>query len=78
MMKVKVSMLIGLLVVSSSVYARGGGHSHSSGSSAKSSSVNHSPRYTGGPIVKTGPTKGQVRSRNQDGAWRKKRSDAQQ
>jgi len=31
---------------------------------------------TKGPVVKTGPTAGQVRSRNLDGAWRKKRSDA--
>ena len=29
-----------------------------------------------GPIVKTGPTRGEVRSRNQDGRWREKRSDA--
>lgn len=35
-----------------------------------------SPRETGGPVVKTGPTAGQNRSRNQDGQWRAKRSDA--
>lgn len=35
-----------------------------------------SPKNTGGPIVKTGPTAGQVRSRNKDGRWKKKRSDA--
>ena len=35
-----------------------------------------SPRDTNGPVVKTGPTAGQNRSRNDDGAWRKKRSDA--
>ena len=35
-----------------------------------------SPRDTHGPIVKTGPTAGQVRSKNQDGQWRAKRSDA--
>ena len=35
-----------------------------------------SPRNTNGPVVKTGPTAGQNRSRNDDGAWRKKRSDA--
>jgi hypothetical protein len=29
-----------------------------------------------GPIVRTGPTAGQVRSRNLDGRWRAKRSDA--
>ena len=29
-----------------------------------------------GPIVKIGPTAGQVRSKNQDGQWRAKRSDA--
>lgn len=34
-----------------------------------------SPKDTGGPIVKSGPTAGQTRSRNQDGTWRKKRSD---
>lgn len=33
------------------------------------------PKDNGGPLVKTGPTAGQVRSRNQDGTWRKKRSD---
>ena len=37
---------------------------------------NLSPRDTHGPIVKTGPTSGQNRSRNNDGTWRKKRSDA--
>jgi hypothetical protein len=35
-----------------------------------------SPSETGGPVVKTGPTAGQNRSRNNDGAWRAKRSDA--
>lgn len=35
-----------------------------------------SPRETGGPVVKTGPTAGQNRSRNKNGHWRKKRSDA--
>lgn len=35
-----------------------------------------SPKETKGPIVKTGPTAGQVRSRNADGQWRRKRSDA--
>lgn len=35
-----------------------------------------SPKDTGGPIVKTGPNAGQNRSRNKDGQWRKKRSDA--
>lgn len=38
--------------------------------------TNNSPRNTQGPIVKTGPTAGQNRSRNNDGSWRKKRSDA--
>ena len=37
-----------------------------------------SPRETGGPVVKTGPTAGQNRSRNKNGRWRKKRSDAGQ
>lgn len=36
------------------------------------------PRETNGPVVKTGPTAGQNRSRNQDGTWRQKRSDAGQ
>lgn len=35
-----------------------------------------SPKDTGGPIVKTGPTAGQVRTKNNDGTWREKRSDA--
>ena len=35
-----------------------------------------SPRETGGPVVKTGPTRGENRSRNDSGEWRKKRSDA--
>lgn len=34
------------------------------------------PRDTHGPIVKTGPTSGNNRSRNNDGRWRAKRSDA--
>ena len=34
------------------------------------------PSQTGGPVVKTGPTAGQNRSRNNDGAWRAKRDDA--
>lgn len=34
-----------------------------------------SPRDTNGPVVKTGPTAGENRSRNSDGSWRKKRSD---
>lgn len=38
--------------------------------------TNNSPRNTHGPIVKSGPTAGQNRSRNNDGSWRKKRSDA--
>lgn len=35
-----------------------------------------SPRETGGPMVRTGPTAGQNRSRNKNGEWRRKRSDA--
>lgn len=34
------------------------------------------PKNTGGPIVKTGPTAGNVRSKNKDGRWRAKRSDS--
>ena len=35
-----------------------------------------SPNKTGGPVVKTGPTAGNNRSRNSNGRWREKRSDA--
>ncbi|MDP7149478.1 MAG: hypothetical protein QGI08_03655 [Paracoccaceae bacterium] len=35
-----------------------------------------SPKETKGPIVKTGPTRGKNRSRNDNGRWRAKRSDA--
>lgn len=35
-----------------------------------------SPKDTHGPIVKTGPTAGKNRSRNNNGRWRCKRSDA--
>lgn len=34
------------------------------------------PRETNGPVVRTGPTAGQNRSRNADGRWHAKRSDA--
>jgi hypothetical protein len=34
------------------------------------------PAKTGGPVVKTGPTAGLNRSRNNDGTWRAKRDDA--
>ena len=43
---------------------------------ANSKAKKKPPQETGGPIVDSGPTKGQNRSRNQDGTWRKKRSDA--
>lgn len=36
---------------------------------------NKSPKDTKGPVVKTGPTAGENRSRNKDGRWRAKRSD---
>jgi hypothetical protein len=32
-------------------------------------------KTSNGPKVKTGPTRGQTRSRNNDGQWRRKRSD---
>ena len=35
-----------------------------------------SPRETNGPVVKSGPTAGNNRTRNDDGRWRAKRSDA--
>ena len=35
-----------------------------------------SPKDTKGPVVKTGPTAGQNRTRNDNGECRKKRSDA--
>lgn len=34
------------------------------------------PQQAGGPVVKTGPTAGHIRTRNDDGQWRAKRSDA--
>ena len=37
-----------------------------------------SPKDTKGPVVKTGPTAGKVRSQNKDGRWHAKRSDANQ
>jgi len=43
--------------------------------SSNSESKPSSEKRTG-PIVKTGPTRGQERSRNDDGRWRAKRSDA--
>ncbi len=33
------------------------------------------PRFTGGPVVKSGPTAGKNRSRKKSGEWRAKRSD---
>lgn len=33
------------------------------------------PKDNGGPLVKSGPTTGKVRTRRIDGRWRKKRSD---
>jgi len=38
--------------------------------------MNLNPRKNGGPVVKTGPTAGEVRTRKATGEWRKKRSDA--
>lgn len=38
--------------------------------------MNLNPRKNGGPVVKTGPTAGEVRTRKSSGEWRKKRSDA--
>jgi len=35
-----------------------------------------SPKDTHGPVVSSGPTSGKNRSRNQDGTWRRKRSDS--
>ncbi len=37
--------------------------------------MSKSPKDTKGPVVKTGPTKGQNRSRTKVGTWRAKRSD---
>ena len=45
-------------------------------SSAQSYIRSASPKDTHGPLIKTGPTAGQNRSRNKDGSWRKKRNDA--
>ena len=47
-------------------------------SEALNHATNASPSQTHGPVVKTGPTAGQNRSRTQKGRWRKKRSDAGQ
>ena len=44
------------------------------GSGRSSSKRNWSPRSNGGPLVRSGPTFGKVRSRNLNGQWRKKRS----
>jgi hypothetical protein len=38
--------------------------------------MSKSPKDTKGPVVKTGPTKGQNRSRTKEGTWRAKRSDS--
>lgn len=38
--------------------------------------MSKSPKDTKGPVVKSGPTRGQNRSRNKDGQWRSKRSDS--
>lgn len=38
--------------------------------------MSKSPKDTKGPVVKSGPTQGQNRSRNKDGRWRSKRSDS--
>lgn len=35
-----------------------------------------SPKDTSGPVVKSGPTRGDNRSRKKSGEWRKKRSDS--
>ena len=40
------------------------------------SKIIFNPRIAGGPVVRSGPTFGQVRSRNLNGCWRAKRSDA--
>ena len=34
------------------------------------------PQFNHGPLIKSGPTFGFNRSRNSDGRWRRKRSDA--
>jgi hypothetical protein len=39
-------------------------------------SLGLAPSKTEGPVVKTGPTAGSNRTRNDDGAWRAKRDDA--
>ncbi|OQA38570.1 MAG: hypothetical protein BWY51_00912 [Parcubacteria group bacterium ADurb.Bin316] len=43
---------------------------------AEKKDSNKPPKDTGGPVVKTGPTAGQNRTRNNDGQWHAKRSDA--
>ncbi len=41
-----------------------------------SSNKSKAPQFNHGPLVKTGPTAGQNRSRTKSGTWRKTRSDA--
>lgn len=43
---------------------------------ASDSCHSKSPKDTHGPVVKTGPTAGQNRSRNKNGQWHRKRSDS--
>jgi len=43
--------------------------------SANKKDPKKSPRETGGPVVKSGPTAGNNRTRKASGEWRKKRSD---
>lgn len=43
---------------------------------AEKKDPNKSPRENNGPVVKTGPTAGQNRTRTESGTWRKKRDDA--
>ncbi|KRK90263.1 hypothetical protein FC99_GL000159 [Levilactobacillus koreensis JCM 16448] len=38
--------------------------------------IERDPHKAGGPVVKSGPTNGNVRTQKSDGQWRKKRSDA--
>ena len=49
----------------------------SNGLELAAATISHaSPKDTHGPVVDTGPTAGQNRSRNKNGQWRKKRNDA--
>jgi len=54
----------------------GGGNRRSGSGGGGGGGRNWSPKSNHGPLVKSGPTYGQNRSRNSNGQWRQKRSDS--